>query len=140
MMGDQFTGNLTNAFRTVTVSRKRALQLIGGMMAVAVPSRVPPAAEAGKHRKPPLAVASVVLVDIRPSSGGSFVWLFKGAVVHKEYGVQVSLNSSGGFTATATNDEARKKIVSLVGFRAMEALRDQLGLDVPEDRIAVTLF
>ena len=119
--------------------RKRALQFIGGAMAVAVPSRVPPAAEAGKRRKPPLAVASVVLVDIRPSSGGSFVWLFQGAVVHKESGVQVSLNSSGGFAATHDR-QARQELVSLVRFRAVEALRAPLGQDVPGDRIAVILL
>jgi hypothetical protein len=140
MMGDQSTGNLTNAFRSVTVSRKRALQLIGGAMAVAAPAPIAPAAEAGKRAKPPLAVASVVVVDIRPSSGDSFVWLFKGAVVHKESDVQVSLNSSGGVSATATTDQARKEFVSLVRFRAVEALRVPLGKDVPEDRIAFTLL
>ena len=67
-MGDEIIGNLTNAFRTVTVSRKRALQLIGGALAVALPSRLPQAAEAGNHSKPPLAVASAVLVDITPTA------------------------------------------------------------------------
>ena len=55
-MGEHFMGNLTNGFRNVTVSRKRALQLMGGAFAVAAPaavSPVPQPAEAGKQRKPP---------------------------------------------------------------------------------------
>ena len=72
-MGDPVIGDLSKTFKTITVSRKRALQVIAGALAVAAPTRIPQAAEAGKHSKPPLAVASVVLVDIRPSSGGSFV-------------------------------------------------------------------
>ena len=140
-MGDQFTGNLNNTFRTVTVSRKRALQLIGGAMAVVAPARVPQAAEAGKQRKPPLAVASAVLVDITPTTLTTFTYVFKGAVVHKESGKQFSLRTpSGSITATATGDGARKEVLSLVRFRAVETLRVELGLEVPEDRIAVNLF
>ena len=107
-MGDQFTGNLTNAFRTVTVSSKRALQLIGGAMAVAAPARIAPSAEAGKQRKPPLAVASAVLVDIQPSSSDSLTWVFKGAVVHKESGDQARLDTSAGLALTTTAEEGRK--------------------------------
>ena len=140
-MGDEIIANLTKAFRTVTVSRKRALQLIAGVIAVAAPSRVPPAAEAGKHSKPPLAVASAVLVDITPTSLTTFTFVFKGAVVHKESGKQFSLQTpSGSVTATATGDGARKEVLSLVRFRAVQTLRNQLGLEVPEDRIAVNLF
>jgi hypothetical protein len=136
MMADQFTGNLTNAFRTVSLSRKRALQLIGGAMAVAVPARVPPAAEAGTQRKPPLAVASVVLVDVQPSSNGSITWVFQGVVVHKESGDQVRLNSSLGVIPTLTTEQARQKIVQVVRERAATALGTR---NVPRDRIAVTL-
>ena len=140
-MDDQFSGNLTNAFKTVTVSRKRALQLIGGVLAVAVPSRVPQAAEAGKQRKPPLAVASAVLVDITPTSLTTVTVAFKGAVVHKESGKQFSLQTpSGSLFATKTGDAARKEVLSLVRTRAAETLRSQLGLQMPEDRIAVNLF
>jgi|SRR5215217_1064044 len=140
-MGDQFIGDLTNCFRNVSVSRERALQLIGGAIAVAAPARIAPSAEAGKHSKPPLAVASAVVVSITPGSTTSFTYEFKGAVVHKESGKQFSLRTpSGDITATATGDGARKEVLSLVRFRAVETLRSQLGLEVPEDRIAATLF
>jgi hypothetical protein len=140
MMSEHFTGDLAKGFRNITVSRKRALQLIGGAIAVAAPARIAPSAEAGKHSKPPLAVASVVVVDIIPTTASTFAFAFKGAVVHKESGKQFSLNSSGGFSATATTDQARKEMVSLVRFRVVEALRAPLGKDLPEDRIAVNLF
>jgi hypothetical protein len=48
-MGGHFLGNLTHAFRTVAVSRKRTLQLLRGALAVAVPARLPEAAEAGRR-------------------------------------------------------------------------------------------
>src|SRR4051812_1882968 len=96
MMSQHFTGDLAKGFRNITVSRKRALQLIGGAIAVAAPARIAPSAEAGKHSKPPLAVASVVVVDIIPTTASTFAFAFKGAVVHKESGKQFSLNSSGG--------------------------------------------
>src|SRR5215207_1780587 len=112
IMGDQFIGDLTKGFRNVSVSRKRALQIIGGAIAVAAPARIAPSAEAGKHSKPPLAVASVVVVDIAPTTVTSFTFAFKGAVLHKESGKQFSLNSSGGFPATATADQVRKEMVS----------------------------
>jgi hypothetical protein len=140
MMGDQDTRNLTNAFRTVTLSRKRALQLIGGVMAVAVPSRVPPAAEAGKHRKPPLAVASVVVVDVLPSNSTTLAWFFQGVVVHKESGDRVRLDETAALVQTLTTDQARKQLVSAAQTRAVEALQAQLGLTVSKDRIAVTLL
>ena len=45
--------------------------------------------------------------------------------MHKESGQQFSLQTpSGGFTATATGDEARKEVLSLVRFRAVETLRN----------------
>ena len=135
-MGDQFTENLTNAFRTVTVSRKRALQLIGGAMAVAAPARIAPSAEAGKHRQPPLAVASVVLVDVLPGSTNTITWVFQGVVVHKESGDQIRLDSSLGVSPTLTTDQARQKIVEVVRERAAAALATR---NVPRDRIAVTM-
>jgi hypothetical protein len=141
MMSEHFTGDLAKGFRNITVSRKRALQLIGGAIAVAAPARIAPSAEAGKHSKPPLAVASAVLVDILPTPLTTVTIVFKGAVVHKESGQQFSLQTpSGSVTATATGDGARKEVLSLVRFRAVETLRNQLGLEVPEDRIAVNLF
>ena len=63
-MSGQFVSDVTKAFRSVTVSRKRALQLIAGAMAVAVPSRVPQTVEAGKHRKPPLAFVAATVSDV----------------------------------------------------------------------------
>jgi hypothetical protein len=110
-------------------------------VAVAVPSRVPPAAEAGKHRKPPLAVASVVLVDVQPPAGNgiTITWFFRGVVVHKESGDRVRLDTSVGLVQTLTTDQARKQLVSAAQTRAVEALQAQLGLTVPKDRIAVTL-
>ena len=113
---------------------RRALVIAAAFAALA------PGAEAGKHHKPPLAVASVVLVDITPSSPGVFNWAFQGAVVHTESGNQARLNSSGDITPTATTDQARKEIVSLMRFRAVEALRNQRGLEVPQGRIAVVLL
>ena len=138
-MGDQFIGDLTKGFRNVSVSRKRALQLIGGAIAVAVPARIAPSAEAGKHSKPPLAVASVVLVDIQPSTSGTFTWLIKGAVVHKESGDQARLDTSAGIIAAATTDQTRKKLVSAVRSRAAAALKG-VGQIVPEECIAMTLL
>ena len=135
-MGDEIIANLTNAFRTGTVSRKRALQLIGGVLAVAVPTRLPQAAEAGKHSKPPLAVASVVLVDVLPGSTNTITWVFQGVVVHKESGDQIRLDSSLGVSPTLTTDQARQKIVEVVRERAAAALATR---NVPRDRIAVTL-
>ena len=138
-MDDQFIGNLTKGFRNVTVSRKRALQLIGGAIAVAAPARVPHVAEAGTHAKP-LAVVAATVVDIAPSSGGTFLWSFQGAVVHTESGAQTRLQSSVGIVATVTTDQARTKIVKVLPERAETALENGLGLTVPRDRIAVTLL
>jgi hypothetical protein len=49
-MGEHFYDDLTNAFRTVTVSRKRVLQLLGAAVAVAVPARLPQSADARRRR------------------------------------------------------------------------------------------
>ena len=105
-------------------------------MAVAAPARIAPSAEAGKHSKPPLAVASVVLVDVQPSTGGTITWIFRGVVVHKESGDQLRLDSSTSASPTLTTDQARQKIVQVVRERAATALGTR---NVPRDRIAVTL-
>ena len=140
-MGEPVFDNLINAVRNVTLSRKRALQVIGGAIAVAMPARIAPSAEAGKHSKPPLAVASVVLVNVEPSGRDVVAWYLKGAVYPTEggFGALLSLLSTG-FSATATADQARKHLQLYVRARAAEALQDQLGLTVPADRIAVTLL
>ncbi len=139
-MGEHVIGTLANAIKTAPVSRKRALQLLGGAMAIVVPARVPQAAEARKHSKPPLAVASVVLVNVEPSGPNIVAWYYKGAVYPTDGGSGASLDTSTGFSATATADQARKHLVAIVRLRAADALKEQLGLTVPADRIAVTLL
>ena len=106
-MSEPFPGELSKVFKNVTVSRKRALQVLGGVIAVAVPARVPRSAEAGKNSKPPLAVASAVLVDVLTTPGGTFTCVLKGAVLHKESGKQARLDPSASFSGTATGDQAR---------------------------------
>ena len=135
-MGEPVFDNLINAVRNITLSRKRALQVIGGAIAVAMPARIAPSAEAGKHRQPPLAVASVVLVDVLPGSTNTITWVFQGVVVHKESGDQIRLDSSLGVSPTLTTDQARQKIVEVVRERAAAALGTR---NVPRDRIAVTM-
>ena len=140
-MGEPVFGNLINAVRNVTLSRKRALQVIGGAIAVAIPARIAPSAEARKHSKPPLAVASVVLVNVEPSGRDVVAWFFKGAVYPTEGGFGALLDtSSTGFSATATTDQARKQLVASIRVQAADALKAQLELTVPADRIAVTLL
>ena len=80
-MGDQIIDGLTTAFTNVTVSRKRALQIIGGALAVAVPTRIPQAAEARKRRKPPLAFVGAT-VTLNAANPTSFTWQISGAVAH----------------------------------------------------------
>src|SRR5215212_8722028 len=123
MMGEPVFDNLINAVRNVTLSRKRALQVIGGAIAVAMPARIAPSAEAGKHSKPPLAVASVVLVNVEPSGRDVVAWFYKGAVDPAEGGFAALLDtSSTGFSATATTDQARKHLLVSVRAHAAEAL------------------
>ena len=138
-MGEQFLGNLTNALRTVSVSRKRALQLISGAVAVAVPAASHQVAEARKHRQPPLAFVAGALVDAGPGgSTGSFDWTFHG-VVMTEVGSQFKLDTFVVLSATATTDQVRKQAVPQLRSKAATALQNA-NLPVTEDRIAVTLL
>ena len=142
-MGEHISEDLGTSITTVTVSRKRALQLIGGALAVATPavaSQFPQAVEAGQQAKAPQAVVAATLLDIVPSSGGTFTWSFHGAVVHLDSGAQTRLQSSGGLAATATKDEARQRLGEIVRERAQTALQNNLGLTVQRNRIAVTLL
>jgi hypothetical protein len=120
------------------VSRKRALQVLGGAIAVAVPSRVPQVAEAGKHRNPPQAVVAGALVGAGPSTAGSLTWTFQGTVV-LAIGSQIRMDTTIELKATATADQVRKDAVPALRAKAAATLHDR-GEDVPEDRIAVTLL
>ena len=60
--------------------------------------------------------------------------------MHTESGAQTRLQSSVGFAATATTDQARNKLVKVLSERSEAALKNNLGLTVLRDRIAVTLL
>ena len=85
-MSDPFIGDLTKAFGNVTVSRKRALQFIAGAMAVAVPARIPQAAEAGKHRKPPLAFVGATVTGVTAPDAFGLNWLLSESLIHPDSG------------------------------------------------------
>src|SRR5215218_5938880 len=111
-MDEQFMGNLTNAVKTVTVSRKRALQLIGGAMAVAAASRVPQAAEAGKHRQPPLAFVSVA-VSVDGTSGGTrFDYGVTGLAAHPTAGKFGLIGETINLASNLPPDKGRAAIVA----------------------------
>ena len=137
-MGDQFFGDLTNAFRNVTVSRKRALQIIGGVIVVAVPSRVPPAAEARKRRKPPLAfvAATVTINDAFPTA---FRWQISGAVAHPDSNYATTFLTNHDVASNLPADKVRANIVARLKILAEGTLKNQ-GQTVPQDRVAVTLL
>jgi hypothetical protein len=140
-MGEHFFPDLSNAFRTVSVSRKQALQLLGGAIAVAVPSRVPPAADARTHPKPPLAFVAGALVDGGlgvAGTPGTFVWAFRGAI-ETEFGSQLKLDTTVELSAAATTDQVRKHAVAALRTKAADTLAAR-NITVPEDRIAVTLL
>src|SRR5829696_387191 len=115
MMGDQFTGNLTSAFRNVTVSRKRALELIGGALAVAAPaavSQVPQSAEAGKHRKPPEAFVAVVVTGVTAPDAFGLNWLLSESLTHPDSDFTKNTTASVGAPSNLTTDKVRAKIVA----------------------------
>jgi hypothetical protein len=137
-MSDPFIGNQTKTVRTITVSRKRALQILAGALAVAVPARLPQAAEAGKHRKP-LAFVGATVTGIIPTSPTEFSWQISAAMAHPASNYKNQLGLGLGAPSTLTPDKVRAQIV--------EALKDKLaanlqanGHPVPKDRIAVTLL
>ena len=141
-MGEHFMGNLTNGFRTVTLSRKRALQLMGGALAVAAPaavSQVPQAAEAGKHRKPPEAFAVATLSDPTAADETTFRFEVQGAAVQPATKTTVEFAGSTFPAAKASADQMRQQLESGVkDFATLEF--GARGVTVSRDRIAVTLL
>jgi len=137
MMGEHFIGDLTNAFRNVRVSRKRALQVIGGAIAVAVPSQVPPAAEAGKHRKPLAFVAATMTINAAFPT--AFRWQISGAEAHPDSNFATTFGTNHDVASNLTTDKVRADIVARLKILAEGVLKNQ-GLTVPADRIAVTLL
>jgi hypothetical protein len=137
-MGDQLFGDLSNAFRNVTVSRKRALQIIGGAIAVAAPERVSRSAEARKRRKPPLAFVAAT-VTINAAFPTMFRWQVTGAVAHPGSNYATTFLFNQDVASEATTDKVRADIVARLKIVAEGMLKNQ-GPIVPKDRIAVTLL
>jgi len=132
-------GNLTNAVKTVSVSRKRALQLIGGAMAAAVPARLPQATEAGKHRQPPLVFVSVTLSVNGTSDGTRFDYGVTGLAAHPTAGKFGGISETINLAANLPPDKVRAAIVATLKSSAVLLLGQQ-GEDVPENRVSVTLL
>jgi len=139
MMGEHFFGDLTNAFRNVTLSRKRALQLIGGVMAVAVPVRLPQAAEAGKNRKPPEAFVVATLSDPFAPDETAFGFTAQASVVHPATKTTAEFAPSIFADSKASADQMRKQLASGLKDTAVGVLASN-GVIVSGDRIAVTLL
>ena len=135
-MGDHVMGNLTTALRTVTVSRKRALQLIGGALAVAVPARLPRSADAGTK---PLVFVTATVGGITASSPTNFTWQVTGAMAHPGSNFKLTFNLGIGQPSKLTGDKARAAMVALLKNYAAGTLEGN-GQIVPKDRIAVTLI
>src|SRR5215213_3719204 len=138
-MGNQFVGDLTNGFRNVTVSRKRALQLIGGAIAVAAPARIAPSAEAGKHSKPPLIFVSVTLSIDGTSDGTRFDYGVTGLAAHPTAGKFGGISETINLASNLPPDKVRAAIVANLKSSAV-LLLGQPGEDVAEDRVSVTLL
>jgi hypothetical protein len=140
-MHADFLGDLTRTIRTVAVSRKQALQLIGGLMAVAVPARLPQAAEAGKHAKPPLAFVQATMMRVTPNDPFTFSWELNAAVTHPDFDTQLGMADVFiEVPSTLTGDKLRAKIVAELKHHAAFSLAFTFDQDVPEDRIVVTLI
>jgi hypothetical protein len=139
MMGEPVFGNLINAVRNVTLSRKRALQVIGGAMAVAVPTRLPQVAEAGKHRKLPLAFVAVAVTDVTALDAFGFQWHVSGSLVHPDSGFTKVITALIGTASNLTPDKQRAAIIANRRDTAVTDL-ESAGFPVPPDRIAVTLL
>ena len=137
-MGDQIIDDLAKAFRNVTVSRKRALQTIGGAMAVAVSTRLPQSAEARKRRKPPLAFV-VATVTVNAASPAEFTLQISGAVAHPTSNYATTFLMNRGFASNLTTDKLRAEIVAALKTNAATLLKIE-GDTVAADRIAVTLL
>jgi hypothetical protein len=138
-MGEQFIGDLAKGLRNVTVSRKRALQLIGGALAVAAPTRIAPAAEAGTQRKPPLAFVAVVVTGVTAPDEFGLNWFLSESLTHPDSGFTKNGTPSVGTPANLPSDKVRAKIVAARRSGAATTLKNA-GHPVPVDRIAVTLL
>jgi hypothetical protein len=137
-MSEQIIGNLSNGLKNVTVPRKRALQLLGGAIAVAAPSaasQVPQAAEAGKHRKPPEAFVVATLSNPTAADETTFR-LEVQAAVHPASKTTVEFTTSVFPDSNVSADQMRKQIAT--GLKGVA--ESQLNGVVPRDRIAVTLL
>jgi hypothetical protein len=141
-MGEHVIGDLSTGVKTIRVSRKRALQLMGGALAVAAPaaaSQVPQAAEAGKQRKPPEAFAVATLSDPSANDETTFRFEVQGAAVHPASKTRVEFAGSIFPDATASADQMRKQIANGVKAVAISEFGAS-GVTVSADRIAVTLL
>jgi hypothetical protein len=132
-MGEHFFGDLTKSLRNVSVSRKRALQVIGGALAVAAPARLPQAAEAGTRKEAFVAATVVNILDVDATT---FKWQLNGAWAHPDFDTSLNFTANYDFAANAPADKVRAELVANLK-RDFGALS---GHDVPRDRIAVTLL
>ena len=105
-MGEQFFGDLTNPFRNVTVSRKRALQLIGGVIPVAAHSRIAQADEAGKRHKPPLAFMAAT-ATINAARATEFTWEIGGAAAHPASNYATTFLTNHAVASNLMTDKVR---------------------------------
>ena len=138
-MGDQFIGDLTKGFRNVSVSRKRALQFIGAMIAIAVPARIAPSAQAGKNRKPPEAFVVATLSDPFAPDETAFGFTAQASVVHPATKTTAEFAPSIFADSKASADQMRKQLASGLKDTAVGVLASN-GVIVSGDRIAVTLL
>jgi len=141
-MGEHVMGDLSKGIRTIRVSRKRALQLISGALAVAAPAaaaQVPQAAEAGKQRKPPEAFAVATLADPSAADESTFRFEFQLSVVHPASKTTGETAGSVFVDSNASADQMRKQLAS--GLKDLAALvLGQNGVTVSRDRISVVLL
>ena len=139
-MSARFIGDLTNAVRNVTLSRKRALQVIGGVMAVAAPARLPQSAEAGKHHKPPLVFVAVAVTEIYPPSSFEFILHMSVGVAYPSIDFRDFYTIQRTLSSNLTPDKLHAAIAAEVMDYVAGDLQGNSGITVPADRIAVTLL
>jgi len=139
-MSEKLISDMTNAFRNVTVSRKAALQLFGGVMAVAVPARLPQAAGAGKHHKPPLVFVAVTVTEIYPPSSFEFILHMSVGVAYPSIDFRDSYTIQRTMGSNLMPDKLRAAIAADVMDYVAGDLQGNSGITVPADRIAVTLL
>ena len=141
-MGEQFIEDVSIGVRSVTVSRKRALQLIGGALAIAAPSvasPVPQVAEARKQRKPPEAFAVVTLSDPNAPDENAFRFTFQLPVAHPASKTAAGATETIVAGVKSPADQMRKQPASALMDVTVNQLADK-GVTVPRDRISVVLL